>query len=873
MVDATTHSGSAGADDLTGSGAADVMVGLAGNDAIAGQGGDDALYGDYQSDNHLDGTSGAYGFADYGASGHWTVTSLDDGHQAMSQTITTEATGVYSVSFEIAANFAAGVTSVGVEILVGDTVIKTVSSDSGAFGVHDVSFTATGAETTLTVRSIETEATGPVIDTSGPVFHYDKEVVIGGETTTVAAFAEGQSNLLQVLNGTLYVFDTATSTYEKAGVDGTVNVNSMGFNQQDDLLYAIAVGSGTDALGNAVSASDLVMIDADGHTYRIGETPYRAWTGDFDDQGNLWSFNSSMNHIAVIDVDTLDGDGNPLTTVHKLPRDLVQKSFYDLAFDAENQVFRGVCRPSAEGQPATLLTVDISSGTPEFSEISVTHTVIDGETQVGVPAITFGAAIYDTDGNLFVGGNSGDHDMDNSTRSAGGIYKVIVNPDTSTATLELITSAPKSYSNDGAADPRALSPFVDVDLSSSVLIRNLEMTATAEGDLSYDDTLEGAGGEDMLVGGLGEDVIVGGSLGDVLDGGTGDDSLYGGGAPGSGPAGRSYYDAEGARFDADGNPLAPDDDSLSGGTGDDHLSGSAGHDTLEGGIGNDTLSGGSGFDTLRGGDGDDDLSGGANTDALWGGAGADTMVGGSGDDTLYGGADADQMNGGSHDDLLYGDAGDDHMTGSSGNDVLNGEDGADTLIGGSGDDDLYGGDGDDSLTAGSGDDVVVGEDGADRVIGGTGNDQLSGGAGRDRLKGDSGNDTLDGGADRDHLSGGYGNDVLDGGGGRDQLYMGAGDDIATGGAGGDRFVFRNDDLSGGTDEITDFSTEDGDRFDLRQLDLASTDAEELTWFESYVTILDSGDAVVTLGSSTVTLTAVLEDDALSSADLFDCFLF
>ena len=873
MVDTITHSGTASADDLSGSGGNDVMLGFAGDDTISGRAGDDALYGDYQNDNHLDGTSGAYGFADYGNSGHWTVTSLDGGHQTMSQTIATETSGVYSVSFEIAANFAAGVTSVGVEILVGDTVIKTVSSDSGAFGAHDVSFTATGTETTLTVRSIAVEGSGPAIDTSGPVFHYDKEVVIDGAPVTVAAFAEGQSNLLQVLNGTLYVFDTATSTYEKAGVNGTVNVNSMGFNQQDDLLYAIAVGNGTDALGNAVTHSDLVMIDADGKSYRIGDTPYRSWTGDFDDQGNLWSFNSSMNHIAVIDVDNLDGDGNPVTTVHKLPHDLVQKNFYDLAYDAENQVFRGICRPSAEGQPTTLLTVDISSGTPEFSEMAVTHTVIDGETHTGVPAITFGAAIYDTDGNLFVGGNSGDHDMNNSTRTAGGIYKVIINPDTGTATLELITSAPKSYSNDGAADPRALNPFVDVDLSSSVLIRNLEMTATAEGELSYDDTLEGEGGEDLLVGGLGEDFIVGGSRGDVLDGGTGNDSLYGGGAPGSGPAGRSYYDATGARFDADGNPLAPDDDDLSGGAGNDHLSGSAGHDTLDGGIGNDTLSGGSGFDTLRGGDGDDDLSGGANTDALWGEDGADTLVGGSGDDTLHGGADADQMNGGSHDDLLYGGTGDDNMNGSSGDDVLNGDEGADTLIGGTGDDVLNGGDGDDSLTAGSGDDVVSGEDGADRVIGGTGNDNLSGGAGRDRLKGDAGNDTLDGGADRDHLSGGYGNDVLNGGAGRDQLYLGAGDDVATGGADSDRFVFRSDDLTGGTDEITDFSISDRDRFDLRQLNLADSEAEELAWFNDNVTILSSGDAVVTLGSSTVTLTGVLENDSASTTPLFDCFLF
>ena len=159
----------------------------------------------------------------------------------------------------------------------------------------------------------------------------------------------------------------------------------MGYNQHNDLLYAIAVSDGVDSRGVEVSKTDLVMIDANGDTYRVGETPYRSWTGDFDDEGNLWSFDASMDHIAIIDVDNFDADGNPVTTVHKLPKELVDYRVYDVAFDSATQSFYGVARPKKEGGDTQLLVVDISSGEPEFTSIPVTSTIIDGETLEGVP--------------------------------------------------------------------------------------------------------------------------------------------------------------------------------------------------------------------------------------------------------------------------------------------------------------------------------------------------------------------------------------------------------------------------------------------------------------------------------------------------------
>ncbi|KIC48018.1 calcium-binding protein [Tateyamaria sp. ANG-S1] len=870
MTTTETWIGTGLSDQNEGSGQNDNMVGLAGNDNLSGQAGDDALHGDYAEENLLGGTDGATSFSDYAASGDWQVVDLENGHQEMTQEVTTEVGGVYNLNLELAANFAGGQSGAAVEVLVDGTVIAEFSSQSGAFGAHDVQFTAEDTSAQITIRSVAADHDGPQIDTSGPIFHYDKEMEIGGQTVTVSAFADGQSNLYQVLNGTLHVFDVETQSYEVAGVQGTVNVNSIGYNAEDDMLYAIAVGNGVDALGQPVSRSDLVMIDAEGNSYLVGSTPYRAWTGDFDDQGNLWSFQSSMDHIAVIDVDQFDVDGNPITTVYNIPNELVDVRVYDVAFDAASQSFYGVARPSGEGQDTVLLVIDISSGEPQFSTVPVTSTVLDGNTLDGAPAMTFGAAIVDADGNLYVGGNSGDHDMDDATGSSGAIYQVMIDPQTGEASLHLVEQAPSSYSNDGAADPTAESPFAEVDIESSVLLADLSLVATTEGALTYDDTLSGNAGHDTLSGGIGTDVLIGGSAGDTLEGDDGADNLHGGAGEDSASGIISTYDENGVRYDQYGNILPEDDDILMGGAGEDTLSGSAGHDTLDGGDADDILNGGSGSDALYGGDGADNLSGGSEADFLSGGDGDDQLHGGSGDDALFGDDGQDMLSGGSGDDALSGNDGADNLAGGSGDDTLSGGSGDDQLDGGSGADFLRGGHGDDSLKGGSGSDVLGGEDGKDTLDGGSGHDILSGGDGRDTLKGGSGDDQLSGGSDNDYLNGGSGDDTLDGGSGKDRIYLGAGDDVATGGADADRFVFRSNDLDGAMDVITDFSVSQGDQLDLRGLNLDASGTDMSDWFDSNVSVINDQSIQIELGAGS---TLLLDDAAPDLGLLFDSMLF
>ncbi|MEM8591903.1 MAG: type I secretion protein [Pseudomonadota bacterium] len=794
----TTQSGTDLSEEIAGSVGDDIIVGRGGDDQITGSAGEDTLVGDYD-ENLLLGTEDALTFAGYADTSQWLVSALAGGHSEMSQTVDTTLGAEYQLTFDIAANLGAGVAQGGVDVLWNGASIGRFDAAGGLFEPITVSFTGTGAPGTLTFRSVDPEANS-AIDTSGPIFSYDKVVKIGGEDVTVAAFAEGQPNLYQVLNGTLVVFDPETQSYEKAGADATVVVNAIGFNTEDDLIYGVAVKNGVDALGNAISQRDLVMIDADGLSYRIGETPYRSWTGDFDDKGNLWAFEADMDYFMRVDVSERDADGNPVVERFNLPDELVTLRVWDVAYDAAAQTFCGVVRPSKEGDPGTLVTIDVSGDAPVFELTPVTATIIDGVRQDGLPAVTFGAAIIDADGTLYVGGNSGDHDMDDATGSSGGFYRVEIDPGTGEARLVLVADAPRSSSNDGAADPRALDPFVPLDVGSKILIRDIEMVEDPTGATSFDDTVDGNAGADAIFGNQGDDLLSGSSAGDRIEGGGGDDVINGGAAPGEErPDIISIYTEDGRRFDQFGNLLGADDDVLIGGAGDDVLKGSAGHDRLDGGQGQDTLKGGSGSDSLNGGAGEDVLRGGRDADILAGGAGDDVLHGGSGDDALEGGEGADVLSGGSGSDLLEG---------SDGADSLRGDKGLDTLVGGAGDDSLNGG---------------------------------------------SGGDALFGGDGKDYLNGGSGNDVLDGGDGKDRVYLGAGHDVASGGTGSDRFVFRAQDMDGGTDRITDFRNDgtENDRIDLRQLDVLGGATVE-AWLDAHVRLGLDGAVVVDLGGCALT---------------------
>ncbi|MEM6618382.1 MAG: calcium-binding protein, partial [Pseudomonadota bacterium] len=632
------------------------------------------VYGDDRAANILQTENGQpTSFAQYADGNVWTVDDVN-GQKQMSQSLQVDPGETYEVTFELASNIAGGSTAGAVEVLWNGQVIGTVETSSGVFETHSIEIPAGGSVADLTFREIDPSGadTGPVIDTSGPIATYAKDVTIDGQVTEVSAFAPGQAKLYQVIDGQLKVFDTASNTYADGG-DGTgLALNAVGFNIEDDLIYGIAKASGTDALGNAVSPSDVVMLDATGNAYRVGDGHYADYVGDFDDSGNLWTFHASLDRVTKIDVDNLDANGDPVTETFHLPKGLFSGNIYDIAFNSDENAFYAIQSPGKNGQNGQVHKIDLAGvdegGDPQISSIPITGTLLDGEMHGGMAKGAYGAVFLDGDGNLYYGMNKGDHDFDRSTGSQGAIYKVNADWDAGSAYAEFMAESQSTNRNDGAVDPRAADAFAEVDETATVLIRNPSVTVTEGGD----DKLRGDAGEDEMYGGGGDDIMHGGADNDYLSGDQGDDKMYGG-------AGNDSMDGgQGA-------------DRMKGGAGDDTMDGGAGDDRMFGGAGNDRMAGGAGDDMMKGEAGDDSISGDAGSDRIYGGDGADRIDGGADDDTVVGGGGNDHVSGGAGADMVSGKSGNDELYGGAGSDKLIGGSGSDTIEGGAGTDHMWGG--------------------------------------------------------------------------------------------------------------------------------------------------------------------------------------
>jgi Ca2+-binding RTX toxin-like protein len=381
--------------------------------------------------------------------------------------------------------------------------------------------------------------------------------------------------------------------------------------------------TGLDSLGNQVNSTDIVMIDAIGDTYHVGDGFYGDYVGDFDTEGNLWTFHSGLNRISVVDVGNFDADGNPVIQYFHFPSNMFTDRTFDIAFNAEENCFLAVIASDQNGGNGRVVRIDTSTvtegGAPTFSELEITG-ILHGDTMPeGMPAGAYGAVFFDGDGNLYFGLNKGDHDLDQSTSTQGGIFRVEMDWHAGEAFAEFMAETISTGSNDGAVDPRSSDAFAEIDAEAAVLLRDPTLTQVEGGN----DTLRGGEGDDEIYGNAGADDINGGAGNDMLSGDQGDDRI----SSGSG------------------------NDELLGGSGDDRLRGEAGHDALYGGGGNDYLAGGAGDDALIGGVGADKIVGGTGADEISGGAGNDQLWGGnwSGDST----ADTFLFEGGSGRDFVF----------------------------------------------------------------------------------------------------------------------------------------------------------------------------------------------------------------------------
>jgi len=580
----------------------DYAEGGSGSDTINAGSGDDLVYGDLASGNVLSGdTQGLSSFTQLAESAGWQFKDDVDGSASIAKSADTIAGQQYTVSFELAANLSAGFSTGSVDVLWNGEVVETVEVTSGVYETFEVEVTSAGDQGELSFRALQPDASDNALyDFSGPIASYQKEVNLGGDAVSVDAFAPGQAKLYQVIDGHLKAFDTASNSYVDVGIPPGFKINAVGFNVEDDLIYGIAKSAGVDSLGNAVATTDIVMIDASGATFRVGDGFYGDYVGDFDDQGNLWTFQSSLNRLSVVDVDSRDAEGNPEIAHYDLPDVLFTDRTYDLAYNSEDGNFYAVVSPGRNGEAGKVVKIDVSEvpngGNPTFEEVPITGTLYGDNMHSGMAKGAYGAVFMDGDGNLYYGLNRGDHDLDGATGSQGAIFKVNVDWDSGQAYSEFMSEAQSTGSNDGAVDPRSFDAFAEVDAEAAVLLRNPEL-------------IEVTGGNDDLRGGAGNDSMFGNMGDDTLHGGEGDDSLSGG----------------------------QGQDNMMGGAGSDTLSGGEGDDKMQGQDGADVLHGGAGRDYAHGGSGNDQLDGDAGADKLVGGRGSDTITGGAGDDHMWGG--------------------------------------------------------------------------------------------------------------------------------------------------------------------------------------------------------------------------------------------
>ncbi len=600
----------------------DYAEGGLGADIINGGAGTDIMYGDIRGDNLLSDTgTDATSLTQLAAAGDWTMVDAYGG-TAISHAANTIEGETYTIAFDLAANLSGGYASAKVEVIWNGEVIDTIEATSGVYARHEVDVVSTGSEGELTFNILET-SNNTLYNFDGPIVSYAADIDIGGTTVSASAFAPGQANLYQVIDGHLNVFDVATNTYTKVGDAPGFRINAVGFNVENDMIYGVAKSNGTDSLGNNVSNTDIVMIDADGATYRVGEGFYADYVGDFDGDGNLWTFHSALNRLSIVDVDTFDADGNPQIDHIHFPSSMFGDRTYDLAFNTAENVFYAVVSPTRHGNDGKVVRIDIANvrngGQPTFSEVAITGTLIGDQMSDGMASGAFGAVFFDGDGNLYYGLNRGDHDMDSSTDSQGAIFRVNVDWATGRAYTEFMAEAQSTGSNDGAVDPRSADAFAEIDGDSPVLLREPTLTKVEDGN----DSLRGGEGNDELHGNGGDDELSGGTGDDLLDGDQGNDVINAG-------------DDNDTAFGGDG------DDKMRGESGDDTMSGDAGRDYLNGGTGDDHLNGGADADKIVGGTGADTIEGGAGNDHMWGGNwsgdnAADTFVfsSGSGKDFVH----------------------------------------------------------------------------------------------------------------------------------------------------------------------------------------------------------------------------------------------
>ncbi len=222
-------------------------------------------------------------------------------------------------------------------------------------------------------------------------------------------------SLYQVISGQLKRLDLNTGVYTNMGDDTGFNrINAMGYNLDDNFLYALARQNGVDVNGNPVGEKDIIKLDANGDVYyHVSPSSFiqDSVVADVVD-GKLWI----LKGTDIYNIDLASGAVQQITADASVP--IVDWGYIDGKFYGANNNVLYVVDPSTS--PATVTT----------------------NTVPGLNGASYGAAyIFETE-ELFVSSNT------------GGVYQII-GYDTPSPVAFYVSNSEVTNSNDGASCPTA----------------------------------------------------------------------------------------------------------------------------------------------------------------------------------------------------------------------------------------------------------------------------------------------------------------------------------------------------------------------------------------------------------------------------------
>lgn len=686
----------------------------------------------------------------------------------------------------------------GIENLIGSAFNDTLTGDdnantlegglgndalTGGLGIDAVSYASAAAAVTVNLTTTTAQNT------------------IGAGTDTLSGF----ENLIgSDFNDVLAGSSVGNILYGGLGNDsldgGLANDTLYGGAGNDKYIYSSGSGKGNDIIEDESGAADQVAFGA---AYTAANTSL-VRVGQYD----LALVSGGQNLFYIKNQFTLDGsiesikwgDGsilNLLTYNHPLNGTAAGETLYGTSYGA------------AVG--------DV------INALGGADTVYAGDGNDVVSGGDDGDFLYGENGNDLLNGNLGNDTLNGGAGSDTASY---VDAASFVAVNLSVVTAQNTLGS-------GVDTLIDIENITGSLFDDVLIGSDAA------NTIDGMDGNDMIKGGLGDDTLIGGVGTDTL--------TYAGSATSIAVnlATLTAQDTLGAGIDT-----LSGFENLIGSAFNDTLTGDANANTIEGCLGNDTLNGGLGVDTVSYASASALVkvnlatltaqnSSGAGTDTL---SAFENILGSIYNDTLTGNTGANTIDGGSGNDVIQGGLGDDSLIGGLGTDTVTYAAASAAIAlnlatltaqntGGAGTDTLSGFE---YIIGSAYNDTLIGNSSSNKIEGGLGNDTLDGGTGTDTVSyasassavtvnlattiaqntGGAGTDLL---ANFESIYGSAFGDTLTGNASANTLTGAAGADTITGGLGADAFKFVLGTMDGTSDHITDYSTAQGDKIDLRDL--------------------------------------------------------